>query len=158
MRTARVIVASTRAAAGVYDDLTGPVIEAWLEARDWQLAPRLVVADGAEVAAALIAALETHPAMIITTGGTGISPTDKTPEMTRPLLDAEIPGIMEELRRRGATKTPRAILSRGVAGIAGDTLVINLPGSPGGVKDGLGLLDEILDHVLDQLKGVDHAA
>lgn len=157
MRSARVIVASTRAAEGVYDDLTGPVIEAWLEARGWALHPRLVVPDGDWVATALSDTLSLNPQLIITTGGTGVSPTDRTPEMTRPLLDAEIPGIMEELRRRGAVKTPRAILSRGLAGIAGDTLVINLPGSPGGVKDGLGLLDEILEHVIDQLKGIDHA-
>ncbi len=157
MRSARVIVASTRAAEGVYDDLTGPVIEAWLEARGWVLHPRLVVPDGDWVATALSDTLSLNPQLIITTGGTGVSPTDRTPEMTRPLLDAEIPGIMEELRRRGAAKTPRAILSRGLAGIAGGTLVVNLPGSPGGVKDGLGLLDEILEHLVDQLKGIDHA-
>lgn len=158
MSSARVIVASTRAASGVYDDLTGPEIEAWLSARGWDLHPRLVVADGADVALGLATALESNPDLIITTGGTGISPTDKTPEMTRPLLDAEIPGIMEELRRRGAAKTPRAILSRGLAGIAGRTLVINLPGSPGGVRDGLGLLDELLEHAIDQMKGSDHDA
>jgi molybdenum cofactor synthesis domain-containing protein len=157
MRSARVIVASTRAAEGIYDDLTGPVIEAWLEAHGWELHPRLVVPDGAWVATALSDTLSLRPDLIITTGGTGVSPTDRTPEMTRPLLDAEIPGIMEELRRRGSAKTPRAILSRGLAGIAGSTLVINLPGSPGGVKDGLGLLEEILEHVIDQLKGIDHA-
>jgi molybdenum cofactor synthesis domain-containing protein len=157
MNSARVIVASTRAAEGVYDDLTGPVIEAWLEARGWELHPRLVVPDGDWVATALRDTLGLNPDLVITTGGTGVSPTDRTPEMTRPLLDAEIPGIMEELRRRGAAKSARAILSRGLAGISGSTFVINLPGSPGGVKDGLGLLDEILSHVIDQLKGIDHA-
>jgi len=158
-RTAQVIVASTRAATGVYPDRTGPVIDAWLHARGWLVLDRAVVVDGEPVGDALAAAIEAGLDLVISTGGTGISPTDQTPEQTRPLLDRELPGIMEELRRRGSASTPLAVLSRGLAGIArGRTVVINLPGSTGGVADGLGLLDDILDHLLDQVRGVDHPA
>ncbi|WP_308465532.1 MogA/MoaB family molybdenum cofactor biosynthesis protein [Rathayibacter soli] len=148
-----VIVASTRAAAGVYEDRTGPVITAWLRERGWNVENPIVVADGRAVADALETAVAARPALIITTGGTGISPTDSTPEATAPLLQREIPGFMEELRRRGAAVTPTAILTRGHAGIAGRSFVVNLPGSSGGVRDGLDVLDGILDHVLDQLGG-----
>jgi molybdenum cofactor synthesis domain-containing protein len=150
-RTAQVIVASTRAAGGVYSDRTGPVIDAWLRERGWLVLDRAVVADGEPVGAGLDLA--------ISTGGTGVSPTDQTPEQTLPLLDRHLPGIMEELRRRGTESTPLAVLSRGYAGVArGRTVVINLPGSTGGVRDGLAVLDEVLDHLLDQVHGVDHAA
>jgi len=148
-----VIVASTRAAAGVYEDRTGPVITAWLRERGWNVVDPIVVPDGRAVADALETAVAARPALIITTGGTGISPTDTTPEATGPLLQREIPGFMEELRRRGAAVTPTAILTRGHAGIAGSSFVVNLPGSTGGVRDGLDVLDGILDHVLDQLGG-----
>lgn len=148
-----VIVASTRAATGVYEDRTGPVIVAWLRERGWSVDDPIVVADGRPVADALEQAVAARPALIITTGGTGLSPTDSTPEATAPLLQREIPGFMEELRRRGAAVTPTAILTRGHAGIAGNSFVVNLPGSTGGVRDGLDVLDGILDHVLDQLSG-----
>jgi molybdenum cofactor synthesis domain-containing protein len=158
-RVALVIVASTRAAAGVYPDRTGPVIDAWLGERDWLVLDRAVVADGAPVGDAIAAAIEAGLDLVLTTGGTGVSPTDSTPEQTLPLLERELPGIMEELRRRGTASTPLAVLSRGHAGIApGGTVVINLPGSPGGVRDGLAVLDEVLDHLLDQVRGVDHGA
>ncbi|TAM66055.1 MAG: MogA/MoaB family molybdenum cofactor biosynthesis protein [Microbacteriaceae bacterium] len=148
-----VIVASTRAATGVYEDRTGPVIVAWLRERGWNVEDPIVVPDGRAVADALGTSVAARPALIITTGGTGISPTDTTPEATQPLLQREIPGFMEELRRRGAAVTPTAILTRGHAGIAGSSFVVNLPGSTGGVRDGLDVLDGILDHVLDQLSG-----
>jgi molybdenum cofactor synthesis domain-containing protein len=158
-RIAQVVVASTRAAAGVYPDRTGPVIDAWLAERGWLVLDRAVVADGAPVGDALAAAIEAGLDLVLTTGGTGVSPTDSTPEQTLPLLDRELPGIMEELRRRGTASTPLAVLSRGHAGIArGRTIVVNLPGSTGGVRDGLAVLAEVLDHLLDQVRGVDHGA
>jgi molybdenum cofactor synthesis domain-containing protein len=93
---------------------------------------------------------------VITSGGTGISPTDTTPQLTRELLDYEIPGLADAIRRSGLPAVPTAVLSRGVCGVAGRTLVINLPGSTGGVRDGLSVLNEVLDHALDQLCGGDH--
>jgi len=158
-RIAQVIVASTRAAAGDYLDRTGPVIDAWLGERGWLVLDRAVVADGDPVGDAIAAAVEAGLDLVLTTGGTGVSPTDQTPEQTLPLLDRQLPGIMEELRRRGTAATPLAVLSRGHAGTArGRTIVINLPGSTGGVRDGLGMLDEILDHLVDQVRGTDHAS
>ena len=153
-----VIVASTRAAAGEYEDRTGPVIAAWLAERGFAVDGPHVRADGPGVAAALAEAVAGDARVILTTGGTGITPTDRTPEATAPLLDLEIPGIMEEARRLGTAHTPTAVLTRGHAGVAGGAFVMNLPGSPGGVRDGLGLLDGILDHVLAQIRGSVHPA
>jgi molybdenum cofactor synthesis domain-containing protein len=156
VRRAVVIVASTRAAAGTADDLTGPVVRDWFAARGWHADEPVVVADGAPVGEALAAALAQGVDVVLTTGGTGLTPTDRTPEQTAPLLDREIPGIAEELRRRGTAATPTAVLSRGLAGVAGRTVVINLPGSRGGVSDGLAVLDPLLDHLIDQLSGGAH--
>ncbi|VVJ15107.1 Molybdopterin adenylyltransferase (EC / Molybdopterin synthase catalytic subunit MoaE (EC [Amycolatopsis camponoti] len=155
-RTARVIVASNRAAKGVYEDKTGPVIVAWLAGREYDVPAPVVVEDGDPVGVALRAALADGVAVVLTTGGTGISPTDRTPDVTRALLDHELPGVADAIRAAGLPKVPTAVLSRGVAGVAGRTLVVNLPGSSGGVKDGLGVLDGILDHAVDQLAGGDH--
>lgn len=156
-RRARVIVASTRAATGVYDDRTGPVIAEWLHSRGWAEPLVQVVPDGDEVTASLQDAVASGVDLVVTTGGTGVNPSDRTPEATLPLLDRELPGVMEAIRRRGTESTPLAVLSRGHAGIAGGTtFVVNLPGSTGGVKDGLAVLDEILEHVIDQLHGGDH--
>lgn len=150
---AGIVIASTRAAAGIYPDETGPVIEDWLTEHGFDPQPVVVVPDGGAVGAAIRGLLMLDPAVIITSGGTGLSPDDATPEMTAPFLDREIPGIMEEIRRVGATKTPTAVLSRGHAGAAGTTFIINLPGSPKGVMDGLAVLDPIIDHLCGQLRG-----
>ncbi|HVH22966.1 MAG TPA: MogA/MoaB family molybdenum cofactor biosynthesis protein [Pseudonocardia sp.] len=154
--TARVITASNRAAAGVYPDRSGPVITAWLRERGFDTPDPAVVPDGEPVGGAIRAALADRVDVVITTGGTGISPTDATPEITRALLDYEVPGLADAIRAAGAPKVPTAVLSRGVTGVAGRTLVINLPGSTGGVRDGLAVLADVLQHAVDQLHGGDH--
>ena len=155
--TARVVIASTRAADGSYEDRTGPRLLRWLEGRGLDTFDRQVVSDGPEVGQALAAAIAEGIDIVITSGGTGISPTDVTPEQTAPLIDREMPGILEEVRRRGAQKIATALLSRGLAGMAGRSFVVNLPGSRGGVEDGIAVLDPILDHLLEQRDGGDHA-
>ncbi len=154
--TARVITASNRAAAGVYEDRTGPIIVDWLRVRGYDVPAPVVVPDGAPVAAALREAVASGVHVVITTGGTGITPTDRTPEATSSVLDYEIPGLADAVRAAGQPEVPTAALSRGLAGVAGKTLVINLPGSTGGVRDGLGVLEGVLDHAVDQLSGGDH--
>lgn len=149
-----VLTVSTRAAAGVYADLTGPVLADWCRSRGFTV--DAVVTPDARVADAVQSALDARPDLLLTTGGTGIAPDDSTPDAVRPLLTRELPGFGEELRRRGAAVSPRALLSRALAGVAGSTLVVCLPGSTGGVRDGLELLDGILDHILDQVHGGRH--
>lgn len=149
---AAVVVASTAGAAGTREDTTGPVIAAWLEARGYRVDAVTVVAD-ADVSAELSRVVASAPAVVITTGGTGMSPTDRTPEATRALLDRELPGVAEALRARGLAHTPTSALSRGLAGAAGETVVVNLPGSTGGVRDGLEVLDGLLEHLVAQIAG-----
>ena len=155
-RSGRVVIASTRAAAGVYEDRCGPIIVDWLNARGIFAPGATVVADGADVSRALFAAIGENVDVVITSGGTGISPTDATPEATANIVDYQIPGLADAIRRSGLPHVPTSVLSRGVCGVRGRTLIVNLPGSTGGVKDGLGVLDEVLEHALDQLSGKDH--
>lgn len=155
-RTARVIVASNRAATGVYADQAGPVITAWLADRSYEVPEPMVVADGEPVAQALRECVADQVDVVITTGGTGISPTDRTPEATAPLLDFQVPGLANALRAAGQDQVPAAALSRGLVGVAERTLVVNLPGSLGGVRDGLAVLDPVLEHAVDQIAGGDH--
>ena len=150
------ITASNRASAGVYEDRGGPLIVAALRDLGFAVDGPRVVPDGEPVARTLREAVADSYDLVITTGGTGISPTDRTPEVTRAVLDYEIPGIPEAIRAYGREKVPTAALSRGVAGVAGRTLVVNLPGSTGGVKDGLAVLAPILTHAVEQLRGGDH--
>ena len=150
-----VVVASTRAASGVYEDTTGPMLRTWLEGRGWT-ADVLVLPDGDAIGEAIGDAISRGAQLVVTTGGTGIAPRDRTPEVTAPLLDRQLPGIAEELRRRGAAQLPTAVLSRGLAGVARGTLVVYLPGSSGAVRTGIEVLDELLNHIVDQLHGGDH--
>jgi molybdenum cofactor synthesis domain-containing protein len=156
VRTARVVTASNRAAAGVYADRGGPLIVEWLRGKGYETPEPAVVPDGDPVGDALRAAVADGVDVVVTTGGTGISPTDATPDQTRGVLDYEVPGLADAIRAYGAPKVPTAVLSRGLAGVAGRTLVVNLPGSTGGVRDGLAVLDGVLDHAVDQLRGGDH--
>jgi molybdenum cofactor synthesis domain-containing protein len=153
-----VVTASNRAAAGVYPDRSGQALAEGLREVGFLVeGPHVRPDDVAELEAVLRAAVDRGIDVVLTTGGTGLSPTDVTPEATRRVLEREAPGIAEAVRRHGAGKVPTAVLSRGLAGIAGRTLIVNLPGSTGGVRDGLAVLGPLLPHVVSQLRGGDHA-
>ncbi|WP_076259536.1 MogA/MoaB family molybdenum cofactor biosynthesis protein [Intrasporangium flavum] len=156
-RRAVVVTASTRAAAGVYPDRSGPVIVERLRAWGFEVGHPFVVPDGDEFGWELRDVLASEPDLVLTTGGTGLTPTDVTPEQTAPLLDRLVPGVAEAIRAAGVAKgVPTAMLSRGLVGVAGQTFVANLPGSRGGVVDALDVLEQVLGHALDQIPGSDH--
>lgn len=157
MIRALAVTVSNRAAAGVYEDRSGPVLARLLAEAGCEVDGPTVVPDGEPVAAALRDAVAAGYDVVVTTGGTGLTPADLTPEMTRRVLDREIPGIAESIRAAGvAAGIPAAMLSRGLAGLAGKVLVVNLPGSTGGVKDGMAVLARILTHAVEQAQGGDH--
>jgi molybdenum cofactor synthesis domain-containing protein len=157
INNALVITISTRAAAGVYEDKSGPIIAAALDDLGFTVAGPIVVPDGDAVGAALREAVAAGHAVVITTGGTGLTPGDHTPEQTRGVVQREIPQLAAAIARYGTDHgVPTAVLSRGIAGIADQTLIVNLPGSSGGARDGMVVLGAVLKHAVSQLRGGDH--
>jgi molybdenum cofactor synthesis domain-containing protein len=155
--TALVVTVSTRASAGVYEDRSGPVLVEGLRTCGFEVGDPVVVPDGDEVGAALRAAVAAGHAVVLTTGGTGLSPNDHTPEQTRTVLEREVPQLSAAVAAYGvAHGVPTATLSRGVSGTAGGTLIVNLPGSSGGARDGMAVLGPVLQHAVSQLRGGDH--
>ena len=153
---ALVITCSNRAAAGVYEDRGGPILHAGLVEIGFEVDGPQVVPDGEPVWEALVAAVGAGYDVVLTTGGTGLTPGDHTPEVTRRVIEREVPGIADAIRRHSQDRVPTSMLSRGLAGVAGQTLIVNLPGSPGGCKDGIAVLSPILKHAVEQIGGGDH--
>ena len=152
-----VITCSTRAAAGVYPDRSGPIIVDALRGWGFEVGDAVVVADGPDVEAALRGAVSGDAVLVVTTGGTGLTPTDGTPEATQRVVDRLVPGISEAIRAAGVDAgVSSAMLSRGISGVAGKALVVNLPGSMGGVSNGLAVLEPVVAHALLQIQGGDH--
>ena len=159
MTRGAVVTVSDRAAGGFREDASGPVAVAALREAGFECAEPIVVPDGADsVERALSALVMTGVGLVVTTGGTGVAPRDQTPEGTARVVTRQVPGIAEELRRRGALEKPAGMLSRGIAGVVDPhgVLVVNLPGSPAGVAAGMPVVLSIAGHVIDQLGGGDH--
>jgi molybdenum cofactor synthesis domain-containing protein len=157
MIRALAVTVSNRASAGIYEDKSGPVLAELLRAAGCETDGPVVIPDGAPVEEALREAVQAEYDVVVTTGGTGLTPGDLTPEMTRMVIDREIPGIAEAIRAAGVSAgIASAMLSRGVAGLANQTLIVNLPGSAGGVKDGMAVLGPVINHAVDQAAGGDH--
>ena len=157
VRTAVVITASNRASAGVYADTSGEILAAGLTKLGYELKDPIVIPDNiSQIQAAIELSLAGKVDLIVTTGGTGVSPHDVTPEATAPLIKKLLPGIPEAFRAYSRDRVPTTDLSRGIAGVTDSSLIINLPGSPGGVKDGLVIIERLAGHVHDQIAGVDH--
>jgi len=151
------ITISNRASGGIYADKSGPVLAELLRSAGCETDGPIVIPDGAPVEDALRDAVAAGYDVVVTTGGTGLTPGDLTPEMTRRIIDREIPGIAEAIRAAGVSAgVPSAMLSRGLAGLAGTTLIVNLPGSTGGVRDGMSVLQSVMQHAVDQARGGDH--
>jgi molybdopterin adenylyltransferase len=156
MRRAIVITISTRAAAGVYDDDAGPAVANMLREAGFEVGSVRVVPDGHGVVATELRAACDEADLVVTTGGTGLNPRDETPEATADVIDRPVPGIAEAMRAASLQITPMGMLSRGVAGIRGSALVINLPGSPKAAVENLRVVVPVLGHALEQLAGGDH--
>lgn len=154
-RTALVLVASTRAAQGVYEDRSGEILVDWLRSEGFEVPDAVVVEDArfGQTFGDVVREPEERPRLILTSGGTGLNADDRTVETVTEFLDYEVPGIMHALWQKGLESTPTAVLSRGVAGVIGESLVVTLPGSPGGIKDGIAVLGGLYEHALDQLEG-----